>query len=454
MATTQKCNEWQFSGSEAAKEAAAATLGAYSSALYALCDDSNGKPIFPPSNKIVETSHSAERAVVKVVLTGTGNAYAPSVGLPIARSAVAEYLNRDLPKKLTPGDVYMTVGCKRAIDLAVDILAKPKANVLLPRPGFPWDIVRSIYKNLEVRYYDFIPEKNFEIDFESVKKVTDKNTFAIFIINPHNPNGNTYSEAHLKQLAELAKELSIMVVSDEVFRWTVFGNNPFVPMGKFSSIVPVVTLGSLSKGWTVPGWRTGWVALHDLDGVFKNTKIVQAANDFMQINAKPPTIIQAAMSDILERTPNYFFVERGNYLKHKVEIGYSKVKHIPGLTCYMKPEACTFLWTKLDISCFADIEDDEDFCRKLAVEENLVVLPGAKMFKSLCIIYNTSFSCFNNTTCVLNWLGIAFSQKNWLRHSIDMDTQTLEEAFERLKSFCERYFTESGAPRKNVNGVN
>lgn len=94
----------------------------------------------------------------------------------------------------------MTVGCKRAIDLAVDILAKPKANVLLPRPGFPWDVVRSIYKNLEVRYYDFIPEQNFEIDFESVKKVTDKNTFAIFIINPHNPNGNTYSEAHLKQV--------------------------------------------------------------------------------------------------------------------------------------------------------------------------------------------------------------------------------------------------------------
>ncbi|KAF8077096.1 hypothetical protein N665_1062s0016 [Sinapis alba] len=272
MATTPKCStEWQFSGSEAAKEAAAATLGAYTSELYTLCDP-NGKPVLPPSNKAVETSHTAEKAVVKVVLSGTGNAYAPSIGLPLAKSAVAAYLNRDLPKKLTADDVFMTVGCKRAIDLAVDILAKPEANVLLPRPGFPWDVVRSIYKNLEVRYYDFIPENNFEIDFESVKKVTDKNTFAIFIINPHNPNGNTYSEAHLKQLAELAKELSIMVVSDEVFRWTVFGDNPFVPMGKFASIVPVVTLGSLSKGWNVPGWRTGWLALHDLDGVFRNTK--------------------------------------------------------------------------------------------------------------------------------------------------------------------------------------
>jgi len=75
------------------------------------------------------------------------------------------------------------------------------------------------------------------------------------------------------QLATLARELGIMVVSDEVYRWSVFGSNPFVPMGKFSSIVPVITLGSISKGWIVPGWRTGWLALHDLNGVFRSTKV-------------------------------------------------------------------------------------------------------------------------------------------------------------------------------------
>ena len=116
-------------------------------------------------------------------------------------SAVAEYLNRDdIPKKLTPEDVFMTVGCKQAIELAVDILANPKANVLLPSPGYPWDFVNCILKKLEVRRYEFLPEKNYEINFESVRKQVDKNTFAIFITNPHNPNGNIYSEAHLEQV--------------------------------------------------------------------------------------------------------------------------------------------------------------------------------------------------------------------------------------------------------------
>jgi len=81
---TLKCIDWQFSGSEAAKDAAAASLGSYTSALYALCDP-HGKPILPPRNEILETSNTAEKAVVKAVLYGSGNAYAPSLGLAAAK---------------------------------------------------------------------------------------------------------------------------------------------------------------------------------------------------------------------------------------------------------------------------------------------------------------------------------------------------------------------------------
>nr|VDC99910.1 unnamed protein product [Brassica oleracea] len=306
--------DWQFSGSDEGKAASEASLSTYTSKLFALCDP-QGKPILPPRGETAETSHTAERAVVKAVLCGTGNAYAPSIGLPAAKRAVADYLNRDLPKKLSPDDVFMTVGCKQAIELAVDTLAKPNANILLPKPGYPSNLIRSIFKHLEVRNYEFLREEKYEIDLDSVRAAADENTFAIFIINPHNPNGNTYSEAHLKQLAVLARELGIMVVSDEVFRWSVFGSNPFVPMGKFSSIVPVVTLGSISKGWSVPGWRTGWIALHDLDGVFKSKNVLAAIKQFLDLNSKPPTVIQAAIPTILEKTGKDFFQRRQCFLK-------------------------------------------------------------------------------------------------------------------------------------------
>ncbi|XP_010448675.1 PREDICTED: cystine lyase CORI3-like [Camelina sativa] len=414
---------WQFIGNEAAKKASGFTLGSYTSRIMALCDPKI-KAILPPLSEAPETSHTAEKAVVKAVLDGSGNAYAPSIGLPAAKSAVAEFLSRDLPKKLTADDVFMTVGCKQAIELAIEILAAPKANILLPKPGFPWDMVHAIYNNFEVREYTFLREKNYEIDFDSVRSLVDENTCAILIINPHNPNGNTYSEAHLKQLAVLARELGIMVVADEVFRWTVFGSNPHVPMAKFSSIVPVISLGSLSKGWSVPGWRTGWLALHDLDGAFQSNKITSALKNFLAIDNKPATVIQAAVPTILEKTPKEFFERRQAFLKEKSDFAFEKLKDIPALTCYHQTEACTFLWTELNFSMFADINTDEEFCETLAKEECIVLLPG-----------------------------IAFGLKNWARHSIDMDIFALEDAFARLKSFCERHATKIKASVKDVNGV-
>ncbi|KAJ4899642.1 putative aminotransferase TAT4 [Raphanus sativus] len=183
-------------------------------------------------------------------------------------------------------------------------------------------------------------------------------------------------------------------------------------MAKFSTIVPVMTLGSISKGWTVPGWRTGWVALHDLDGVFKCTKVVTAAKEFLGITSKPPTVIQAAIPAILKHIPKEFFDNRQRILKDNADYAYSRVSDIATLKCFMKPEACTFIWTKLDLDAFIDIKNDLDFCEKLAAKENLVLLPG-----------------------------IAFGLSGWARHSIDMDSSTLEDAFDRLESFCDYHST-------------
>jgi tyrosine aminotransferase len=64
------------------------------------------------------------------------------------------------------------------------------------------------------------------------------------------------------------------VIADEVYGHLAFGDNPFVPMGVFGSIVPVITLGSLSKRWIVPGWRLGWFVTNDPSGTFRKPKVL------------------------------------------------------------------------------------------------------------------------------------------------------------------------------------
>lgn len=76
------------------------------------------------------------------------------------------------------------------------------------------------------------------------------------------------------QIAETAQKLRILVIADEVYGHLAFRDTPFVPMGRYGSIAPVLTLGSLSKRWIVPGWRLGWFVTTDPSGMFRKPKVV------------------------------------------------------------------------------------------------------------------------------------------------------------------------------------
>ena len=116
-------------------------------------------------------------------------------------SAIAEYLSRDLPYQLSSDDVFITCGCTQAIDVSVAMLARPGANILLPRPGFPIYELCAAFRQVEVRHYDLLPEKGWEVDLDAIEALADQNTVALVIINPGNPCGNVYTYNHLQKVS-------------------------------------------------------------------------------------------------------------------------------------------------------------------------------------------------------------------------------------------------------------
>lgn len=118
--------------------------------------------------------------------------------------AVAEYLSRDLPYNLCEDDVYITLGCTQAIDVILTALAnRPGANILLPRPGFSKYEGSAACCNLEVRHYDLLPERGWEVDLEAVEALCDENTVAMVVINPGNPCESVFTSQHLEKVSWL-----------------------------------------------------------------------------------------------------------------------------------------------------------------------------------------------------------------------------------------------------------
>lgn len=224
------------------------------------------------------------------------------------------------------------------------------------------------------------------------------------VINPGNPSGSVFSSEHLQKIAETAKRLGIVLISDEVYYDLLFGGNKFVPMGVFGSVTPVVSLGTMSKRWLVPGWRLGWIALSDPNGILKKSGITECIKNYRNISADSTTLIQGAIPEILEKTPKDFISNIVVLLREAADACYSQMIEIPFLYLPQKPQGAMSTMVKLNLEMLEGIEDDMDFCFRLAKEESVLILPGSV-------------------------LGL----KNWLRISFAADLDSLEGGFRESK---------------------
>ncbi|KAI7741596.1 hypothetical protein M8C21_032138 [Ambrosia artemisiifolia] len=409
--------EWGFKENHELHAAAAFTIRNILESIMENIDEKrSGKPKIhlghgdPSVYDCFRTSTSVEDALVESIRSAKFNCYPAGVGIDPARSAIAEYLSKDLPYKIENDDVFLTAGGNHAIEILLTVLGRPGANILFPRPNYPVYEARVRFSPLEVRHFDLLPEKGWEIDLDGVKALADSDTVAIVLINPGNPCGNVLTFEHMKKIAETARELGILIISDEVYAHQVFADKPFIPMGVFGDIAPVLTIGSLSKRWVVPGWRFGWIAITDPTGILHQTGVAGSLKSCLTISADPPTVIQGAIPAVIKNTPESFFLNINKILKEAAEMFFEKIKEVPNVTCTHKPEGSMFTMVKLNIPAFEDIVDDTDFCTKLAKEECMVIFPG----EAVCL-------------------------KNWVRVSFAAEPKVLEDAIERMKAFCLRH---------------
>ena len=290
--------------------------------------------------------------------------YSPSLGITSVREAIAASLEQRFGIPYRKEHIFMASGAAGALAHAFRLVTEPGDEILTFAPYFP---EYNPYVNLTGAVLKVVPPDTeaFQINFEAFEEMLTDKVMAIMVNTPNNPSGVVYSRETLQKLTDIMRAKSaeyghdIYLISDEPYREIVFGGVDAPCVSSFYD--NTIMCYSFSKSLSLPGERIGYVAINP---ACKDAETM--VNMCGQISRGighncPPSIIQLAVAEVLDKTADLSVYETNMNLLYKelTALGFTCVK--PGGTFYIFPKALE--------------EDAKVFCEK-ALKYDLVLVPG------------------------------------------------------------------------------
>ncbi|MCA6214126.1 pyridoxal phosphate-dependent aminotransferase [Thermococcus bergensis] len=305
--------------------------------------------------------------------------YTENNGLYELRSAIAEYYKERHGVKIEPENVVVTIGAMEGLFLSLLLILDAGDKILLPDPGYPNYTSESILVGAEPIYYSL--DSNFHPNISDIATQAKKSK-ALIINTPNNPTGAVYPKNVLKEIAEIAKENSLVVISDETYENIIFEKKHHT-MLKFDDIRDnLIVVNSFSKSVAITGLRLGFIILPD--GLSEITSKIQE-----NIIASPPAMIQKAAVSLLE---NYKKITRKvtQKLKKNKDALLKKLHKLPKIS-YAPPKGGFYLF--LNVSEY--YSSSYKFAMDLIRAKRVAVTPGIGFGKNgegyVRISYSSSY---------------------------------------------------------------
>ncbi|MHA1123686.1 MAG: pyridoxal phosphate-dependent aminotransferase, partial [Candidatus Heimdallarchaeota archaeon] len=209
-------------------------------------------------------------------------------------------------------------------------------------------------------------EEGFGLDFEAIKKAITPKTKAILYCSPNNPTGTVFSEKELRQLAALAIENNLMIITDEAYEYFVYDNHKHFSIGSIPEMKKnVVSCFTFTKTYAMTGWRIGY--LHADDEL-----IPQIKKAHIPFAICAPVVSQYAALAALKGPQDCIAEFRDHYLKTR-DLMCNRLDQLSSIFQYVKPAGSYLMFPKI---VHKDGQDSMVFCKKLLKEAKVSTTPG------------------------------------------------------------------------------
>lgn len=188
--------------------------------------------------------------------------YTPTAGIEPLRKAICEKLWRDNGLKYEPNQIIVTCGGKHALYNTFQVICDPGDEVIIPAPYWvSYPEMVKLAEGVPVFVYadestDFVPT------IDAIREKLTARTRAIVVNSPCNPTGAVFPRQRLEEIADLALQHDLYIISDEIYEKMVYDGHEHFSVASLSEEVKkrTILVNGMSKAYSMTGWRIGYAA--------------------------------------------------------------------------------------------------------------------------------------------------------------------------------------------------
>ncbi|HLY20682.1 MAG TPA: pyridoxal phosphate-dependent aminotransferase [Bryobacteraceae bacterium] len=318
-----------------------------------------GEPDFPTPDNI-------KRAAIRA-LDQNFTKYTNAGGTLELKQAVCERHAADFGTHYQPNECLITVGGKHAIFNLTQALLDPGDEVVIPVPY--WVTYKDVvnYAGAKCVFVETDEEQGFTLTADMIEPYLNARTKLVMINSPCNPSGAVLERAEFEKIHRLTAERGIFLMTDECYCRFLYDSEPFSIASAAGARENVLVAGSLSKTYSMTGWRIGFVlAPPPVIGAMLKLQSHATSN--------PTSIAQKGAVEALRGPQESVGVMLAEYARRR-DFVIQRLRAIPGVRC-AEPRGAFYAYPDIGVAFRDGISSSMQFAEKLLEKAAVAVVPG------------------------------------------------------------------------------
>ena len=305
-------------------------------------------------------------AAIRAIKDGRVGGYSENAGLPALREAIVEKLARDNQIDANVSQILITVGAIEGLSAAVMAAIDPGDEVLLFTPTYSTHIRQVVMASGKPILVPTVEKEGFVLDFDAIKRAITPKTRAIFCCSPNNPTGSVLSERQLRELAALALEYNLVIITDEAYEYFVYDNHRHFSLASIPEMKKhVISCYTFTKTYAMTGWRIGYLHADE-------SWIPQITKAHIPFAICAPVVSQYAALAAL-RGPQDCVAEFRDHYRTARDAMCRRLNELDSIFSYQKPHGSYLMFPRILLE---EGNDSMAFCRDLLTRGRVSTTPG------------------------------------------------------------------------------